>query len=100
MRVVNYWDHSYQAKTNDAGIVSSYTIEDAVENVRRLVVDSVRIRLRADVPFAVNLSGGIDSAAVAGIAAAAMKETDPNARLNVFTLAFPGAFARVIGPDT
>ncbi|KAJ6594362.1 putative asparagine synthase [Mycena capillaripes] len=89
MRVVNYWDHSYHAQTNEAGIGSPYTVEDAVANVRQLVVDSVRIRLRSDVPFAVNLSGGIDSAAVAGIAAAAMKETDPNARLNVFTLAFP-----------
>ncbi|KAJ7680738.1 putative asparagine synthase [Mycena polygramma] len=89
MRVVTYWDHSYPPQKDEAGGVPSYTIEDAVENVRRLVVDSVRVRLRSDVPFAVNLSGGLDSAAVAGIASAAMKETDPNARLNVFTLAFP-----------
>ncbi|KAJ7045941.1 putative asparagine synthase [Mycena alexandri] len=88
MRVVSYWDHSYLNQKLDA-TGASYTIEEAVANVRSLVVDSVRIRLRSDVPFAVNLSGGIDSAAVAGIAAEAMKEADPNARLNVFTLAFP-----------
>ncbi|KAJ7187756.1 putative asparagine synthase [Mycena filopes] len=88
MRVVSYWDHSYPNQKLDA-TATPYTIEDAVANVRSLVVDSVRIRLRSDVPLAVNLSGGIDSAAVAGIAAEAMKEADPHARLNVFTLAFP-----------
>ncbi|KAJ6494963.1 putative asparagine synthase [Mycena vulgaris] len=88
LRLVTYWDHSFPTQTSD-GIRTTYSIDDAIARVRQLVVDSVRIRLRSDVPFAVNLSGGIDSAAVAGIASAAMKETDPNARLNVFTLAFP-----------
>jgi hypothetical protein len=87
--VVTYWDHSFSNQKSDAA-GAPFSIDDAVANVRRLVVDSVRIRLRSDVPFAVNLSGGIDSAAVAGIASAAMQERDPNARLNVFTLAFPG----------
>ncbi|KAJ7121253.1 putative asparagine synthase [Mycena crocata] len=87
-RVVSYWDHTFVSTKTD-GAPASYSVDDAVSTVRQLVVDSVRIRLRSDVPFAVNLSGGIDSAAVAGIASAAMRESDPNARLNVFTLAFP-----------
>ncbi|KAJ7497728.1 putative asparagine synthase [Mycena latifolia] len=88
LRVVPYWDHSFPNNKSDE-TRSASSIDDAITRVRQLVVDSVRVRLRSDVPFAVNLSGGIDSAAVAGIASAAMKETDPNARLNVFTLAFP-----------
>ncbi|CAK5281272.1 unnamed protein product [Mycena citricolor] len=88
LRIVTYWDHIFPDQTT-VPTSQACTIEDAVKRVRQLFVESVRLRLRSDVPFAVNLSGGIDSAAVAGIAAAAIKENDPGARLNVFTLAFP-----------
>ena len=42
---------------------------DLHETVRQAVTDSVRAHLVADVPVSVFLSGGIDSAAVAGLAA-------------------------------
>ncbi|MEX2643696.1 MAG: asparagine synthase (glutamine-hydrolyzing) [Acetobacterales bacterium] len=46
----------------------SMTEADAVDGVRQRLIDSVRLRLRADVPIAFCLSGGVDSAALASIA--------------------------------
>ncbi|KAJ7939633.1 hypothetical protein B0H13DRAFT_1850406 [Mycena leptocephala] len=43
---------------------------------------------RADVPLAVYLSGGIDSAAVAGIATHLLRKKDPGARVTAFTMAY------------
>jgi len=44
------------------------TLNDAIENSKKLLTDSIRLRLRSDVPIAVCLSGGIDSTAIASIA--------------------------------
>jgi len=44
------------------------TFEDAAAETRERLVDSVRLRLRADVPIAFCLSGGVDSNALIAIA--------------------------------
>jgi asparagine synthase (glutamine-hydrolysing) len=49
----------------DSAVLS---LSDCVEEVRRLVVDSVRVRLRSDVPIGVLLSGGVDSSSIAAVA--------------------------------
>ncbi|KAJ7457818.1 putative asparagine synthase [Mycena latifolia] len=79
-----YWDLSYPSSTAPL----SSTLDSMVITVRSLLVDAVRLRLRSDVPVSVYLSGGIDSSAVAGIAAHLLYEKDPNAKLTTFTLVY------------
>jgi asparagine synthase (glutamine-hydrolysing) len=50
-------------------VPADMTMAEAVEGFRTRLHDSMRIRLRADVPLAFCLSGGVDSSALASIAA-------------------------------
>jgi asparagine synthase (glutamine-hydrolysing) len=60
---------------------NTLSLEDAVSGARESLLESVKIRLRADVPLAFCLSGGVDSAAIASIAA---KEF--NAKVTTFSI--------------
>lgn len=86
MKTQSYWDMSYPAATTS----SSSTIDEMISTVQGHLVEAVRLRLRSDVPLAVYLSGGLDSSAVAGIATHLLRENDPHAKLNTFTLAYLG----------
>ena len=61
-RVRSYWDLDFQPAEH-------LSEDDHVERVSHLLKDSVRLRLRSDVPVGLFLSGGIDSTVVAGLAA-------------------------------
>jgi asparagine synthase (glutamine-hydrolysing) len=62
-QVERYWHHPYERGIAPvAGAVSP-------DAVRDLLIDSVRLRLRSDVPVGVLLSGGLDSSAILGAVA-------------------------------
>ncbi|MDH3974311.1 MAG: asparagine synthase (glutamine-hydrolyzing) [Deltaproteobacteria bacterium] len=50
-------------------IDANMSLDDAIEGARHHLLESVRLRLRSDVPLAFCLSGGVDSASIASIAA-------------------------------
>ena len=58
---VRYWHPSFE---QDAGMA----FEEAVEGARSRLIRSMELRLRADVPLAFCMSGGVDSSALISIA--------------------------------
>ncbi|KAL8787302.1 MAG: hypothetical protein Q9213_002293 [Squamulea squamosa] len=59
-----YWDHTYPDKNRP----EIRSVQEMVEGVRSELLEAVRIRLQADVPVGIHLSGGIDSSVIAGMA--------------------------------
>ena len=57
---------------------------EAAKQLRNILEDAVRIRLRADVPFSVELSGGMDSSALAALAA-----QNYSGKITTYTVKFP-----------
>src|SRR5262249_50816012 len=60
-KTVRYWTPEFKPNKN-------MTFEEAVAGVRERLIRSMELRLRADVPLAFCMSGGIDSNALIGIA--------------------------------
>jgi asparagine synthase (glutamine-hydrolysing) len=56
-RVTRYW---FPENVSPSGL----GLDQAAEGLRELLTDSVRLRLRSDVPVGTSLSGGIDSSAI------------------------------------
>jgi asparagine synthase (glutamine-hydrolysing) len=67
------------------GAVGERPAEERVEELESLLADSVRLRLAADVPVGILLSGGIDSSLVAALAVRASSSD-----VRTFTVTFPG----------
>jgi asparagine synthase (glutamine-hydrolysing) len=83
VQVNQYWDFNYP--TADLAAPKRSDADYAAE-FRHEMEESVRIRLRADVPVGVYLSGGLDSCAVLGLAAKHHPEP-----IRAFTLTFEQA---------
>ncbi|UKZ51040.1 hypothetical protein TrVGV298_004795 [Trichoderma virens] len=87
-----YWDMEYPEKDK----VETRPLDDIISGVRRRLTEAVHLRLRADVPVGIYLSGGIDSSTVAGIVAHLVREDgvlagteDASKRIRCFTIKFP-----------
>ncbi|MEM1369756.1 MAG: asparagine synthase (glutamine-hydrolyzing) [Cyanobacteria bacterium P01_H01_bin.15] len=80
IKLQSYWDFNYPI-VND--VSSNITASDYIEQLNHTLSEAIRLRLRADVPVGFYLSGGLDSAAVLGMAKQYL--ADP---IQTFTLAF------------
>lgn len=78
-----YWDWSFPERDAAPAFTS---VEQATAELRELLVDAVRLQLRADVPVGAYLSGGLDSS---GIVAMIRGFTDTPVR--TFSVAFEDA---------
>lgn len=82
VRLIKYWDFDYPQE-DQLRTTPKHSESQIISDVREKIVEAIRLRLRADVPVGVYLSGGIDSSAVLGIAS----ELHEN-NIDTFTLSF------------
>lgn len=78
---VCYWSLPTQRKT-----ASDISLDEAVVGLRDILSDALAIRLRADVPIGFELSGGMDSSALVGLAAGVMGK-----KIRTYTIKFDEA---------
>ncbi|WP_456445162.1 asparagine synthase (glutamine-hydrolyzing) [Thiolapillus sp.] len=63
LSIDRYWDWTFPPGEID----DSRSVEDWAEELRELMIDAVRLRLRSDVPVGAYLSGGLDSSVITSL---------------------------------
>ena len=80
--ISKYWDLSWKDASTDRDL-SAVAQREYVEEYTRRFTEAVRIRLMADVPLGMFLSGGIDSAAITAVMSGLVQEP-----VKTFSVAF------------
>lgn len=81
LNVISYYDLKKNCHQED---ISDYN--EAIQKFRQLFEDSVKLRLRSDVPVGSCLSGGLDSSSIVSI----MNEFVNNKNISTFSAVYPG----------
>jgi asparagine synthase (glutamine-hydrolysing) len=76
-RIERYWDWRFDEVARDV------SAQESAERLRELLVDAVRLQLRADVPVGAYLSGGLDSSVIVSL----IRHFTTN-RLRTFSITF------------
>jgi asparagine synthase (glutamine-hydrolysing) len=83
----NYYPVKYWDVPNRRLSLNDISVREAKDRLKELLADAVRLRLRADVPVSVQLSGGMDSSSLLALAA------NSASGVHAYTVAFPGSEA-------
>jgi asparagine synthase (glutamine-hydrolysing) len=81
VQIEQYWEPRFPERS--PGRKQTPDLKETIEQFRELLIDSCRIRLRADVPVGAYLSGGLDSSTIASIVRRYMTN-----KLVTFSIAF------------
>ncbi len=79
-----YWNYAEEIRQSASDPFQG-SFDEAVDELERVLLESVEMRLLSDVPVGSLLSGGVDSTLVTAL----MQQASPSA-VNTFTAAFPG----------
>lgn len=85
-RLHRYWDWIFPEAEIGTGDASQRSEADYAAELRELLIDAVRLQLRADVPVGAYLSGGLDSSIITSII-----RNFSDATLRTFSLTFEDA---------
>jgi asparagine synthase (glutamine-hydrolysing) len=81
--ILPYWQIPLEVKRY-------HSVQEAADTLRSLLDDSIRLRMRSDVPWGTTLSGGLDSSSIIYAAKSIRNKEGVHSPIHTFTAVFPG----------